>query len=103
MSLHRDYYLQKNLTDLEKMLLEPDHNRHCLDVIRQSLMCNADISTYVWQWDPKDSVVRPTGNVVHTCKDYDRIVEWAKAHHLNTHFDNRVYVEDDLEVPIIHA
>ena len=103
MALSPEYYGKKNLTDLERSFLEPPHARHCLDAIRQSLTCNADIATYVWYWDPRDEMVKPTGNVVHTCKDYDRIVQWAKDHHLHSHFDNKIHVEDDLEVPIIYA
>ncbi|KAL5513654.1 hypothetical protein ACEPAH_4053 [Sanghuangporus vaninii] len=103
MALSPDYYRRKNLSKLELSFLEPPHARHCLDAIRQSLMCNADIATYVWQWDAEDNMVKPTGNVVHTCRDFERIVDWAKGHRIRTHFDNKVYVEDNLDVPIIYA
>lgn len=103
MALSPDYYRQRNPTEQELAFLEPPHARHCLDALRQSLMCNADVATYVWQWNDEDGIVQPTGNVVHTCKDFERIVEWAKEHRIKTHFDNGVYVKDDLEVPVIYS
>ncbi|EJC99578.1 uncharacterized protein FOMMEDRAFT_43149, partial [Fomitiporia mediterranea MF3/22] len=82
MALTPDYYRKKNLTDLEKSFLEIPHAYHCLDALRQSLTCNADIATYVWHWDPEDEMVKPTGNVVHSCRDFDKLKEWAIENHI---------------------
>ncbi|KAF9486940.1 hypothetical protein BDN71DRAFT_770718 [Pleurotus eryngii] len=53
------------------------HMSHCLDSIRQSLVCSSDVSLIVWKWDEEAGQSFPRGNVVHRCRDLDRIKEWA--------------------------
>jgi hypothetical protein len=62
---------------------------HCVDSIRQSLMCNIDVSTVFWEYneDAKRSV--PSAQTTHTCRDWDRIHQWAVEHRLTDHFDDK--------------
>ncbi|KAF2812836.1 uncharacterized protein BDZ99DRAFT_495991 [Mytilinidion resinicola] len=55
------------------------HVEHCIDSIRQSLMCHSDISPLVWQWSEEQNAMRMHGDVVHTCRNFDAIREWARA------------------------
>ena len=72
----------------------PDHLSHCLDSIHQSLMCSSDISTIVWVWDEVAKLSVPSGGVMHTCRDFERIQDWAREHHIKTHFNDSVFVAD---------
>ena len=56
-----------------------DHLDHCVDSIRQSLMCSSDISTVVWAWDESRQMTLPLANVTHTCRDFEAIRQWAGA------------------------
>ncbi|KAJ7301954.1 hypothetical protein DFH08DRAFT_723632 [Mycena albidolilacea] len=47
--------------------------RHCIGAIRQALMCSADISIVVWQWSEKRQVAEQRDDVLHVCRDFDRI------------------------------
>ncbi|KIY69269.1 hypothetical protein CYLTODRAFT_318831, partial [Cylindrobasidium torrendii FP15055 ss-10] len=61
--------------------VEHDHISHCIDSIRQSLMCSADVSVNVWQWDESyEDDVKLVGrsNIAHSCRNYDRLLEWAQ-------------------------
>jgi len=51
------------------------HNVHCLDMIRQTLMCNLD-TTIMWTWDPETFA----DGQLRVCKDYWEIHHWASEH-----------------------
>lgn len=73
-ALYPDYYPEmrpdpNNLEDL--------HWNHCIESLRQSLTCSADISPLVWQWVDRVKQVKIVGNIAHTCRNYDKIKQWA--------------------------
>lgn len=54
------------------MVIEPDH---CIDTIRQALMCNADLSPI-----PKEpGAIEATWNIDRQCRNWDAVVKWAKS------------------------
>ncbi|EHK21595.1 uncharacterized protein TRIVIDRAFT_152199 [Trichoderma virens Gv29-8] len=56
------------------------HVTHCLDTIRQVLMCNVDTGVLGQVWvDPKQPTAFPDFRTKHVCKNYDDIREWAKS------------------------
>jgi len=79
--------------------IHTSHMRHCISSLRQSLMCSADISTIVWQWSETAQAAKERSDVVHTCRDFDAIRDWAKDHYLDHQQDMTVYIPDDLDIP----
>ncbi|KAF7426681.1 hypothetical protein PC9H_009050 [Pleurotus ostreatus] len=75
------------------------HMSHYLDSIRQSLMCSADVSLIVWKWDDEAGQSFPRGDVVHRCRDFDKIKEWAAERQLMGNFNASVHVVNDLPSP----
>ena len=71
------------------------HVDHCVDSIRQSIMCAADISPLVWLWDEKENEAKAVMETLHTCRDWEAIAEWAKENAIKGNFDTTVHVEDD--------
>lgn len=57
--------------------LMPEHLDHCMDALRQSAMCTADIAPNVFQYSPRFGQVRSRAGVLHECRDFDRIKQWA--------------------------
>jgi hypothetical protein len=52
---------------------------HCLDILRQQLMCTVDIAVLGKVWWNKDSPVPfPDFNTKHKCRNYDAIRQWAE-------------------------
>ncbi|KAJ7263055.1 hypothetical protein C8J57DRAFT_1334565 [Mycena rebaudengoi] len=106
MALDPDYYpdwkisTTNNLIPSQKNATE--HVYHCVDWIRQSLMCAGDTSVIVWQWADfaKESIVK--GNVAHTCRNFEKLQDWAKERTLLDVYDPSVKIEDDIVVPIFH-
>ncbi|PYH93997.1 hypothetical protein BO71DRAFT_326381, partial [Aspergillus ellipticus CBS 707.79] len=54
------------------------HLEHCVDAIRQSLMCSADTAPHSWSWDIEAQQAKVVAGVLHTCKDFDAIRDWAR-------------------------
>ncbi|WYZ45800.1 hypothetical protein EsH8_IX_000025 [Colletotrichum jinshuiense] len=82
-ALHPEYYKPHhpgpNPGD-EDEILGNDHIDHCVDAIRQSLTCNADISVLTWGWSKEKKKNLEMGTIVHTCRRFDKIQEWAREH-----------------------
>lgn len=53
---------------------------HCIDSIRQSLMCSGDITPVVYHIDPRGTGLFPKLQGTHICRNYDKITEWAREH-----------------------
>ncbi|KAK0738048.1 hypothetical protein B0T18DRAFT_335326 [Schizothecium vesticola] len=61
------------------------HITHCIDAIRQVLMCNVDtrLMGQVW-YDKKHPRAFPDFNTKHTCKNYNVVRAWARERQLPT-------------------
>lgn len=69
------------------------HLEHCYDQLRQSIQCASDVGTIYWEWsEPKQKMF---GNLrtTHTCKNFEKIREWAAQHKLDETFDQFHKVE----------
>ncbi|KAH6721311.1 hypothetical protein BKA61DRAFT_567908 [Leptodontidium sp. MPI-SDFR-AT-0119] len=57
------------------------HWDHCIDALRQTLMCHADISPIPFHVNvPKSSGIFPRLATTHTCRNFTKIQEWSKEH-----------------------
>jgi hypothetical protein len=75
--------------DGHDMLLEGSHISHCIDSIRQSLMCSSDISLIVWRWNETAQRMKVHGDIAHSCRNFDAIRQWAKGRQLISKVDFR--------------
>lgn len=73
-----------------------NHIDHCIDSMRQSFMCSADISPIFWKWDEEKHKAVGRLDTLHTCRDFDAIREWGIEHQAK-HFDQFTYVPDPLD------
>ncbi|KAK0114334.1 hypothetical protein ONS95_013826 [Cadophora gregata] len=57
------------------------HVTHCLDTLRQQLMCTADVGVLgqVW-WNREKPAAYPDFNTRHKCRNFDDIRQWAFEH-----------------------
>ncbi|KJR86042.1 uncharacterized protein SPSK_09758 [Sporothrix schenckii 1099-18] len=80
---HQLHCLDRNFArhdETDEELLGMDHIDHCVDLIRQSLMCNADTSVLTWAWDIATKTNVPHVDVAHVCKNFDKIQVWAAGY-----------------------
>ncbi|KAJ7019876.1 hypothetical protein C8F04DRAFT_1275782 [Mycena alexandri] len=97
-----DVFHQLHCLDMIRQQLHPGHNytvvskihlRHCIGAIRQALMCYADTSPVVWQWSSRYKEAEQRDDILHTCRDFDRLQSWAKEHSMGLLPDLSVYIE----------
>jgi len=62
------------------------HISHCLDIIRQQLMCQVDVGVLGQVWWKSDTSDAPQAfvdfNTKHVCRNYDEIRQWAEDRQL---------------------
>ncbi|KAK4240933.1 hypothetical protein C8A03DRAFT_30900 [Achaetomium macrosporum] len=57
------------------------HWDHCIDALRQTIMCHADISPISWRVNmPGNHMIIPQLSTTHTCRNFTKVREWAEAH-----------------------
>ncbi|EMF16115.1 uncharacterized protein SEPMUDRAFT_106274 [Sphaerulina musiva SO2202] len=59
-------------------LLDDTHLYHCVESLREALMCHGDISYVVMQWNEGLQRNVLHGNTPHSCRKFDKIREWAR-------------------------
>ncbi|CAL1712046.1 unnamed protein product [Somion occarium] len=84
-SLRPDYYADPITGAIAGIMPNKlsEHISHCIDDLRQSAMCSADISVIVWQENGDNNTTAqasPRMDSAHTCRNFTRIVDWAKGH-----------------------
>lgn len=67
------------------------HIGHCVDRLRQGIMCNADPAVTVWQWREDLQMHWINFGTLHTCRNFDAIKDWTVKRHLT-----REQIPDDV-------
>ena len=56
---------------------------HCVDLLRQIILCDADVGLIVYHWEGKDRIPQAKFATEHVCRNYDRINDWVLANKWN--------------------
>ncbi|KAJ3509500.1 hypothetical protein NLJ89_g5194 [Agrocybe chaxingu] len=62
----------------------PKTFHHCVEIIRQNLMCSADVAMITYEWVRGFRLPYPDFNTKHQCRNYQKILDWAN--------DNAVHI-----------
>lgn len=68
---------------------------HCIDDIRQALMCHADPSILTFDWLPNWRSPWPNFAIDHTCVDWNALDDWAAKRSFSV-FDQKSLVHPEL-------
>ncbi|KJA15269.1 hypothetical protein HYPSUDRAFT_149341 [Hypholoma sublateritium FD-334 SS-4] len=71
---HSDPFFTKSKPETYRMHLE-----HCVDNLRQVLMCSADVGMITYEWVRGFSSPYPNFNTRHQCRDFEKIISWGMA------------------------
>lgn len=82
-----DYYHPDNSNGEEDVFLGHTHIAHCIDIIRQSLMCASDITVYTWQWREDLGYYANQVKNPHVCRNFDALREWSRVNTERVEFD----------------
>lgn len=55
---------------------------HCIDIIRQTIMCHGDITPMPFLKKAGTDDIFPPLASTHVCRDFDAILNWAKERNL---------------------
>ncbi|RDK38163.1 hypothetical protein M752DRAFT_279150 [Aspergillus phoenicis ATCC 13157] len=104
---------QDSLSDHDIIDL-PAHISHCVDIVRQSVMCRANTAIVTYSWIKESRVPKTDFHAYSQCVDWDKFEAWADKHTVDilgpgelNHpiygqtFPNRHRLEEDGKIPAI--
>ncbi|KAI3325011.1 hypothetical protein HD806DRAFT_491733 [Xylariaceae sp. AK1471] len=53
------------------------HNEHCIDFLRQSVMCHGDVGLITYEWHD-DSLIPVANATSHQCVNWEKLDRWTK-------------------------
>lgn len=56
---------------------------HCIDIIRQALMCQADTALITFDRNGPFKPIEPNFSATHVCNNFDLVHDWAKDREVN--------------------
>lgn len=78
----RDHHLAFFPEDKAKKDRAPEyyeaHYEHCVDALKQRLMCTADPGMVTFRWVEGHRGPEPDFNTDHKCRDYESLLEWNR-------------------------
>jgi len=77
---YQDYYgsiLGNELSDTSEIIRQ--HLDHCIEVLRQVLLCNADPGLITWNWVVGRKLPWPDFNTNHICRNGEALLEYQKT------------------------
>ncbi|KAG1852833.1 hypothetical protein DFJ58DRAFT_399084 [Suillus subalutaceus] len=75
------------------------HLDHCIEMIRQNIMCNADVTMITWYWVQGHAVSYPNFNTRHRCRNYEKIMDWSVEHAIHIDESEVTRFEDTVDLP----
>lgn len=87
----RDHHLAYFPDDLKHKEDRPGyyetHYEHCVDIIRQRLMCSADPGLVTFRWIEGQAGPEPDFNTQHRCSNFDTLLKWNSQNKANVPVD----------------
>lgn len=80
-----------------------EHQEHCIDILRQALMCSPDTTAAVWQWHEHEQQSMATWDTLHTCVDFTKIQEWAFSRALSEYNESIFVPGSPIYKPVYHG
>ncbi|KAK6969383.1 hypothetical protein R3P38DRAFT_3243499 [Favolaschia claudopus] len=100
MALDPEYYPEWNIKLVQR---SREHVSHCVDWLRESIMCHVDISVIVWQWNDRVKQSTPKARIPHVCRKFEPIWEWGRENAMRVDYNFTVRIEDGLPEPPIFS
>ncbi|KAJ7104124.1 hypothetical protein B0H15DRAFT_766556, partial [Mycena belliarum] len=100
---YHDYYKDTDKAFTIRPDIFRNHLDHCVELLRQNLMCIADTGVITYEWVDGWELPYPDFNTAHQCRNYEKVLDWAysEAVHVPRQNVTRLAVdfEKDLTVP----
>lgn len=84
MYTYQDYY---GANDYDMIAESPkerrEHKDHCIETLRQRLMCNPDLNVYTYHWKSTYDVPHAHLFTRHRCINWDAFYGWSEMEKVN--------------------
>lgn len=77
------------------------HLDHCIEMIRQKIMCNADTTMITWYWVQGRADPYPNFNTRHRCRNFEKLMDWSVEHAVHIEESEVTRFEDTVDLPRI--
>jgi hypothetical protein len=77
--IYRDHYPTQH-SPSEQL----EHADHCVDMLRQVLMCHGDVSIQTYEWIDDYRWPWPRFHTEHECRNWEAITEWAGQRYIGS-------------------
>ncbi|KAK4444363.1 hypothetical protein QBC34DRAFT_475069 [Podospora aff. communis PSN243] len=77
-NIRRLFYPEYYALDPENHEAHVRHRGHCIDQIRQYIMCAGDMTAYGTRWFENPGRNYADSDVVHTCRNFDKLRGWTR-------------------------
>ncbi|KAI5855374.1 hypothetical protein BZA05DRAFT_334278, partial [Tricharina praecox] len=74
---YADYYKDIDIAWRDPPDMLRTHVDHCIDVLRQKIMCDADVSVITYSWVEGREHVLPDFSNTHRCRNFDKVRDWV--------------------------
>ncbi|KAG2063641.1 hypothetical protein BDR04DRAFT_1062618 [Suillus decipiens] len=96
----REHYAPTDISFQDKPRVIRMHLDHCIEMIRQTIMCNADVTLITWDWVEGHDIPYPNFNTLHQCRDYEKILDWSTKHAMHIPVSEITRFEDTVDMPL---
>ncbi|KAH9947858.1 hypothetical protein B0H21DRAFT_691091, partial [Amylocystis lapponica] len=94
---YREYYAPITAAFFADPVFFRTHLDHCIEMLRQTLMCNADAGLVTFDWVAGFPTPYPDFNTLHRCRNFDRIMDWIGEHAIDVQV---VRTGDEVEMEV---
>ncbi|KAJ3509494.1 hypothetical protein NLJ89_g5193 [Agrocybe chaxingu] len=104
LNMLRKYTYPKEYPELQKLwTTRPkfirSHLDHCVEMIRQNLMCASDIGVISYDWISGWDKPFPDFNTYHKCRNFNSILDWAERHRVHVPPTHIQRLGDKIDLP----
>ncbi|KDR68280.1 hypothetical protein GALMADRAFT_78890, partial [Galerina marginata CBS 339.88] len=75
------------------------HLDHCVEILRQSLMCSADVGMITFEWVRGFNSPYPDFNTRHQCRNFEKILSWASDNAVHVRQGHISRFGDEVDLP----
>ncbi|KAH7904333.1 hypothetical protein BJ138DRAFT_1166726 [Hygrophoropsis aurantiaca] len=75
------------------------HLDHCVEMLRQNVMCSADVTMITWDWVKDHTSPYPNFNNRHQCRNFEKILDWTTEHAVHIPKSEVTRFEDTVDLP----
>ncbi|WPB01030.1 uncharacterized protein RHO25_005650 [Cercospora beticola] len=88
---NREWYLE-NTNEHASHAVHVAHTNHCLDALRERIMCLSDVTFIPSIWIDREGWILPDFEREHKCHNFDAVRDWAYANQMPEAVRNHTYI-----------